>query len=208
MAIEAQLAEQVAWYRFLFAARRLERALKYNPNWQSQPRVPAGRPDGGRWTDGSGRAESGTEGEIVRLVQAEAGQGYRIDLLDEEAAGGHAIRSHVGRSPESLLARVRGEHYFGFIFEIRRKRDGSFPTVAAANRLVNATLSRNRSVVEAVAGGELGRAFVTAEFRSKTGIEAYGYGEHAAPRLRDTYGVGVLIAHDPNTHRRFRVVAA
>lgn len=34
----------------LLHERRLER--RYNPNWPSQPRVPRGHPDGGRWTDG------------------------------------------------------------------------------------------------------------------------------------------------------------
>lgn len=27
---------------------------KYNPTWQNQPRVPAGDPNGGQWTDGGG----------------------------------------------------------------------------------------------------------------------------------------------------------
>ncbi len=34
----------------LLHERRLER--RYNPNWPSQPRVPRGNTDGGRWTDG------------------------------------------------------------------------------------------------------------------------------------------------------------
>lgn len=36
------------------AAIRLAVALKYNPNWRSQPRVPPGYPDGGQWTNGGG----------------------------------------------------------------------------------------------------------------------------------------------------------
>ncbi|MFD0986539.1 hypothetical protein [Methyloligella solikamskensis] len=36
--------------------RRLVHAFKYNPN---QPRVPAGNPDGGQWTDGNGGGGGG-----------------------------------------------------------------------------------------------------------------------------------------------------
>ena len=46
--------------RHLFAANaltlcgwRLQLTLKRNPYWHLQPRVPAGRPDGGRWTAGA-----------------------------------------------------------------------------------------------------------------------------------------------------------
>jgi len=31
----------------------LNALIKYNPNWQNQPRVPAGNPNGGQWTDGN-----------------------------------------------------------------------------------------------------------------------------------------------------------
>ena len=40
----------------LLAERALER--RYNPDWASQPRVPSGNPDGGRWTDGGGTPSS------------------------------------------------------------------------------------------------------------------------------------------------------
>jgi hypothetical protein len=39
----------VAENRLLSAARRLHLALRYNPNWHLQPRVPAGNSDGGQW---------------------------------------------------------------------------------------------------------------------------------------------------------------
>ncbi len=35
--------------RVLIAAFRLRIALKLNPDWHLQPRVPAGHPHGGRW---------------------------------------------------------------------------------------------------------------------------------------------------------------
>lgn len=48
--------------------RRFVRACKYNPN---QPRVAAGNPDGGQWTDGNGggggggSADERTTGEVT-----------------------------------------------------------------------------------------------------------------------------------------------
>ena len=55
LAMRAATAEgrfEIAMARLggLLHARRLER--RYNPNWPSQPRVPRGHSEGGRWTDG------------------------------------------------------------------------------------------------------------------------------------------------------------
>lgn len=47
---------------------RLQR--RYNPNWASQPRVPRGNPDGGRWTDG-GAAEANAPVPPVIFVSDE-----------------------------------------------------------------------------------------------------------------------------------------
>jgi len=38
----------------LEATASVEAFHKYNPDWQNQPRVPAGQPHGGQWTDGDG----------------------------------------------------------------------------------------------------------------------------------------------------------
>ncbi|WP_048649114.1 hypothetical protein [Nitratireductor soli] len=55
--LAARFREEAAWFRLLAAAGRLERALKYNPNWHSQPRVPAGNGrESGQWADGGGSA--------------------------------------------------------------------------------------------------------------------------------------------------------
>lgn len=44
-----RLKADIAAERFWQAALRVQRLLKYNPNWHLQPRVPAGNPDGGQW---------------------------------------------------------------------------------------------------------------------------------------------------------------
>jgi CDI toxin RNase A-like protein len=73
---------------------------------------------------------------------------------------------------------------------------------------VNATLARNPAVVEKVASGLSTRELVTAIFASKTGIEAYRPSEHAEPYLRDTYGVGVVIVHDPSSAKGYLILTA
>ena len=61
--------------------RRLRRSLKaYKPE---QPRVPAGNPDGGRWTDANGG------GALVRLAQATTGSVSDVDGTPYYQPGGH-----------------------------------------------------------------------------------------------------------------------
>ncbi len=47
-----RLKAALAGGRLLLAGWRLQYALKRNSSWHLQPRVPAGSPDGGQWTDG------------------------------------------------------------------------------------------------------------------------------------------------------------
>lgn len=64
----------------------------FNPN---QPRVPAGRPDGGQWTDGD-----------------DAGV---IPVADNNRPGGdrylnpHIVNDHIGKSDAELIARMESE---------------------------------------------------------------------------------------------------
>lgn len=74
--------------------------------------------------------------------------------------------------------------------------NGSFVSVESANDFVNRTLERNPDQVEAVATGRL------------AGREAFREDVDAVPYLRDTYGVGVSIVHDPRAARGFSVITA
>jgi len=49
-----KLKRTLAELGFETAAVRVKFALKYNPRWREQPRVPRGNRDGGQWTDGGG----------------------------------------------------------------------------------------------------------------------------------------------------------
>jgi hypothetical protein len=94
------------------------------------------------------------------------------------------------------------------IVERARRRWGSFPSLEAANRLVNSALAQNQQLVEMVASGRLQREFITAQFSSRTGIEAYAPSIRAQHYIRDTYGVGVVIVHDPRSRNGFTVQTA
>jgi hypothetical protein len=222
----------LAALRFKLALIKGALRLKvFNPN---QPRVPAGNPDGGQWTDagggtgfGSGRtrladAGGGNDPQVMsdatpdnywkpgaRLAQDDR-SGQPVDLQEERSLGGHTIEGHVGKEPEFLFARVRERALLaserGDVAE--GLRVGSFSSLESANKLVNSTLARNRAVVDQVASGARPRANVDAEFGSVTGQEAYARNERSQPYIRETYGVRVVIVPDRRAPKRFRVETA
>jgi hypothetical protein len=144
------------------------------------------------------------------LAQGPRRSGYPIDLQEEESRGGHAIAEHVGKSEAFLLEGVReaaralatGGYGAGGL------RSGSFPSLEAANKLVNATLSQNPEKVDLVVNGSLPIAVLEAEFGSPTGYEAYARSERSQPYMRETYSVRVIIVRDPSSDRKFRVLTA
>ena len=123
----AALRAEVDEMKAALARRRLEE-VKYSP---SQPRVSAGNPRGGQWTDRSGGGDTGTglaqptgnvelgdvsgssdvgglfditpdETPVIgEQVAGERQGGYPVDLLEERELGGHAIEGHI-RSDQSL----------------------------------------------------------------------------------------------------------
>lgn len=107
-----------------------------------------------------------------------------------------------------LLAAKRRE-FIGFGLTREFYRHGSFESLENANDLTNRTLEQNREAVEEVAQGKKDRDFVKSRFGYKTGREAIGSRDpRAEPYVRDTYGVGVEIAHDQRSPRGFTVITA
>ena len=150
-----ELAYEIAALRVELALKRLiALTRKYSPD---QPRIPAGQPGGGRWTDGGGdrdaeRFDSEPIGELL------TDQGLPISILEEEVLGGHTYQRHINKSEEYLKSRVLGsEVNVPPILTAGRKRAGSFTSLEAADKLVNATLS------DPVNEGKL-RAFASREF--------------------------------------------
>jgi hypothetical protein len=133
-----------------------------------------------------------------------------VDLREEDVRGGHTIRDHVAKSPDYLLNEVRREQV-----ETTKTRnfaeglaEGSFTSLDSATRLVNSTLAQNRPLVDQVASGAVPVRRVDAQFDSVTGYQAYARTERSQPYIRDTFGVGVVIRHDPRSEKGFGVVSA
>ena len=75
---------------------------KFNPNWPSQPRVPAGNPDGGQWTSGAGGGGGAKpRGRGKRDTQAR----NRRDAVDT----GRLITSLLRPSPFTLPLTLSGD---------------------------------------------------------------------------------------------------
>lgn len=87
-----RIRNAMAAERFMAAARRLRRALKYNPYWYLQPRVPAGDPEGGQWVLGTGSSMGPV---LQRLVPAAAAKLREIAQL---------VRPYLLRSPRRWLS--------------------------------------------------------------------------------------------------------
>ena len=75
------------------------------------------------------------------------GDGYPIQSLSEhEAAGGHTIKLHVGKSEEFLRQAVSIDQFRSLLFETYRVRHGSFSSIEAAQKLTNSNLAQNAQI--------------------------------------------------------------
>ncbi|MCJ2082474.1 hypothetical protein [Methylobacterium sp. J-090] len=120
-----------------------------------QPRVPAGNPNGGQWTDGDAGDgyDSGNEGRLVH-VSDEVNRRYTVLLSEEEARGGHTLRDHVGRTDEQIIFRIHSSKKTFPVVTYGFRRDGSFQYSEIAKDFVNRTIERNAFEVDDVATGK------------------------------------------------------
>jgi hypothetical protein len=207
-ALLQQMRWRVAVMRMETGCLRLGLALKagFDPN---QPRVPAGNPDGGQWTRvGEGVGDQGQ----VSVAQNATPRRYSINLLEEELRGGHTRRDHVAKTDSELIAvldgdwrRIRGSQATMTIF---RPAQGSFLSIEAANDFVNRVLAANQEKVDLVASGRQPGTMLERRFGYVTGKEAFRSNADAAPRIRRTYGVRVVIRYDPQRDVGYRVLTA
>jgi len=221
-ATQDRLWAMLAEIKYELAWRKLCRKYGYDPD---QP-----RDELGRWTDAGGASESDSTDSAAapqsdrqilsdetpdpirpgaQYAQSEP-RGRPIDLLEEERLGGHAIGGHVGKSQEFLLNRARED-----ALSAERKGDffdglrvGSFSSLEAANRLVNATIAQNPAKMERMTSGQSPKEELTGRFDSITGYEAYARTERSQPYIRDTDGVMVVIVRDRQAEKGYRVDSA
>jgi hypothetical protein len=142
-------------------------------------------------------------------VAGEREGGYPVDLLEERQRGGHAIEGHL-RSDRSLQSDLGAR-----VAEAVRKgdsvsdmRQGSFTSLEAANKLVNATIARNPDKVDRVVNRGSPRENLDADFPTPTGREAVARTERSQIYVRDTYSVRVVIVPDGGSRNGFRVDTA
>jgi len=160
-------------------------------------------PGGETANDSDGDAQNSSPAIIP--VQSDGSGRYFIDLAQEEVLGGHTIQEHVGKSDEYLKNRVND-------FQNENRKPpfyaGTFTSIGAATKLVNATIAKYPTTVAAVASGLMSYATLDASFGSPTGQQAIGLSNSGSPYMDDTYGVKVIIVYDPNLLRGFKVHTA
>jgi hypothetical protein len=154
-------------------------------------------------------------GDLFQITPAEPdavgvqAAGRPVDLLTEEDRGGHAIEDHVRKSDQWLLNDVRsravsainkGDYFDDF-------RSGSFTSLEAADKLVNATIAANQGKVDQVVIGGSPKEVLDHDFPTPTGREAYMRNERSQAVIRDTYSVRVVIAPD-SSEKGYRVLTA
>ncbi|WP_246685388.1 RNase A-like domain-containing protein [Methylobacterium sp. WL103] len=173
-----------------------------------QPRMPAGNPNGGQWTDGdAGNGHGSDDDARIVHVSDDADRRYTVVLSEEEARGGHTLREHVGKTDAEMMGRVLASRRTFPVIDYGIRRDGSFESVESASDYVNRTLEQNAAEVDDVATGKRSNAFITSRFGYRIGREAYTAGQ-LEPYMRTTYGVGIFILHEPRSPRGYRIYTA
>jgi outer membrane protein TolC len=86
--------------------------------------------------------------------------------------------------------------------------EGTFVDVRSANDLINQTLQANSALVDRVAAGEVSEATLEHRFGYRTGKEAFRPDVDADPYIRSTYGVRIVIRHDPQRKTGYRLLTA
>lgn len=179
---------KLAQFRLMITAATMQALLRkanFNPD---QPRIPAGNPDGGRWTDGS----------IVAIAE----RPDHVDLRREEGKrGAHTIRKHVGKTDSELMAGMGPPAKWWQPVKLGVYRNGSFFSLEDANAYVNETLRVHEDTVAKVATGTLKNAFLKLRVGRRIGREAFRPDSYSEPIVRYAYEVGVYIEYDPSDRR-------
>lgn len=203
------------------------RKAGFNPD---QPRVSSCNPHGGQWTSGGGGGGSNTGGVSAgggandprilsdatpdntwmpgaQYAQNETDR-HRSVILEDEPRFKHIKDGHIVRSDGDLLDELRKNYYRGLILYGYQPAEGSFTGVRSANDLINQTLQASSALVDRVASGELSERTLEHRFGYATGKEAFRPDVHTDPYIRKTFGVRVVIRHDPQRRSGYRLLTA
>lgn len=188
---------------------------KFDPN---QPRVQAGSPNGGQWTDGGGSDAGAQLAEtVVQTISDTVSQLVfdPIDLKLEEGGlhGGHTISSHVDKSDEELKSALYSSRYERWIgnsrYTFQKEAIGSFDSLESANDLINRALEANPDAVEALLKLKpRERALLEHRFGFRTGREVWSETNDSDAEIRWTFAIRLLMERDGISSRGFRIVTA
>ena len=143
--------------------------------------------------------ERAEEEKNETLSRRPGSSGYPIDILEEESRGAHILKRHVGKNEDYLRRRIETEDI---------DAAGSFTSVEAANKVINAAIKANKDKVRQVVTGQMSRAVLEWKPESITGYEMYKPSPNSQARRGDTYWVRVVIERDVSNPRGFRLVTA
>jgi len=109
--------------------------------------------------------DAGAQAQDVQLASTggEANKGFNVNLLEHEAAGGHSIRLHVGKTLSFLRHRIDKEHI---------PAGSTFRSLRDASGIVNAILNENAAQVNALRRlppDVQGQLVLTTQFSRSTG---------------------------------------
>ena len=155
--------------------------------------------------------EPASRNDITLIEYVPTQGGYPLSETHRtRGGGGHTIERHVGKSEAFLIGMVSVPVARTLFQTVYRGYHGSFSSLAAAERLTNANLSRNAAIVNAVATGQQEDAILESTFSSITGLEAYRLtrGTSSPIRLRPTYSVRTYIRHAPEMPNGFVIVTS
>lgn len=170
------LIEKIRFATLMFRAATLQQKANFNP---SQPRIPAGHPQGGQWTNSVWSRDS--EGRAYKINE-EFGE-YFVDLRAIEGyRGAHTIREHVGKTRAELLVGMGPEASRWAFLSGAKRRNGSCGSYPEALRYVNETIADNIHTVIAVSSGVYGSEpkLLTKRYGHRTGGEWYRTTAHRA----------------------------
>ena len=150
------------------------------------------------------------------LPAAGEGGNYGVNLLAHEGINeGHPVSLHVNKSDDFLVNAVRVKQALGRAeYQDNRRlptdgvRHGTFVSLDAANKLVNATLAANTAKVDQFVRSGERYITISAYFDAPTGREAYAPGWWGDIQIRQTNGVKVVLHRDPSFPGPFRIHTA
>jgi hypothetical protein len=147
--------------------------------------------------------------DLVNVADKKPERKYNVDLVEEEARGGHTLEKHKGQTDEALVEFVRNDVRVLSDGQVKfRKLQSSFASTESANDYVNRLLESDKQSVDKVASGELSNKWIEQRFGYPTGTQAYRPTLQDDPYIRKAYNAGVLIIHDVRSPRGYTVLTA